>query len=118
MRICANENLSRDCIKRLRELGHDVLWIREAAPGSSDKDVLDRALAEDRLLVTFDKDFGALVFNLGFKASRGIVLFRISQPSSLEVADRVAAILASRDDWAGHFSVIDNTAVRMRRLSD
>jgi len=118
MRICANENISGDCVRRLRDLGHDVLWIREAAPGSSDIDVLARAMAEDRLLVTFDKDFGALVFNLGIKASHGIVLFRISQPSSLVVAERVASILASRDDWAGHFSVIDDGAIRMRRLSD
>ena len=62
MLICANENLSDDCVLRLREDGHGVLWIREAAPGSSDTLVLARACAEKRILITFDKDFGELVF--------------------------------------------------------
>jgi len=34
MRLCANENLPEDCVTRLRQSGHDVLWIREAMPGS------------------------------------------------------------------------------------
>lgn len=75
--------------------GHDVVWIREAAPGSSDTAVLARALAEDRLLITLDKDFGELVFKCGATASRGIVLFRGSQPSPAAVAERVDTVLAS-----------------------
>src|SRR5438552_7389393 len=98
MRLCGNENVPEDCVIRLRQRGHDVLWIREAAPGSPDPEVLARALAEDRLLITFDKDFGELVFRRGAKASSGIVLLRISQPSAEAVAERVAALLASRDD--------------------
>ena len=116
MRVCANENIPEDCVIRLRDRGHDVLWIREAAPGSPDADVLARALAEVRLLITFDKDFGELVFRRSAKASHGIVLFRISQPSATAVADRVAAVLASRDDWPGHFSVVDDFTIRLRRL--
>ena len=118
MRLCANENLPEDCIARLRQDGHDVLWIREAAPRISDGDVLARAHDENRLLITFDKDFGELVFKRGAKASHGIVLFRIAQPSAAVVAARVAAVLASRDDWSGHFSVVEDFAVRMRPLPD
>jgi len=62
MQICANENLSDDCVLRLREDGHDVFWIREAAPGGSDTLLLARACAEKRIPITFDKDFGELVF--------------------------------------------------------
>ena len=116
MRLCANENVPEACVVRLRQSGHDVLWVREAAPGSADSAVLARALAEDRLLITFDKDFGELVFKSGAKASRGVALFRISQPSPTAVAERVATVLTSRDDWSGHFSVVDDYTVRMRRL--
>lgn len=118
MRLCANENLPGDCVLRLREDGHDVLWIREAAPGSSDDAVLARAREENRLLITFDKDFGELVFRRGTKASQGVVLFRIAQPSAATVAARVAAILASRDDWSGNFSVVEESAVRMRPMPE
>ena len=116
MRLCASENIPEDCVIRLREDRHDVLWIREAAPGSSDDDVLDRSVAKSRLPFTFDKDFGELVFRRGAKASQGVMLFRISQPSAAAVAERVAAVLASREDWPGHFSVVEDFAIRMRRL--
>jgi hypothetical protein len=39
-----------------------VVWIREASPGSSDSQVLARAQDENRILITFDKDFGELAF--------------------------------------------------------
>ena len=112
----ANDNVPQDCVVRLRQSGNDVLWIRETGPGSTDSEVLSRALIEDRLLLTFDKDFGELVFKRGTAASRGIVLFRISQPSPAAVAVRVNAVLASRNDWSGHFSVVDDHTIRMRKL--
>ena len=118
MRLCANENLPEDCITRLRQSGHDVLWIREARPGIPDVEVLKLAHAESRLLITFDKDFGELVFRNGSKASHGIVLFRIAQPSASAVAAKVVAVLASRDDWAGCFSVVEDFAIRMRPLPE
>ncbi len=116
MRLCANENLPEACVLRLRQDGHDVLWVREAAPGSSDSTVLARAHAENRLLISFDKDFGELVFKRGAEASHGIVLFRIAQPSAAAVAAREAAVLASRDDWIGQFSVVEEFGIRMRAL--
>jgi hypothetical protein len=78
--------------------------------------VLSLAFGEGRLLITFDKHFGELVFQKGGKASHGIVLFRISQPSAAAVAERITVVLGSRDDWAGHFSVVDDSTIRMRRL--
>jgi predicted nuclease of predicted toxin-antitoxin system len=58
MRLCANENIPADGVVALRSQGHDVLWIREAIPGATDVQVIERAMVEQRLLLTFDKDFG------------------------------------------------------------
>jgi predicted nuclease of predicted toxin-antitoxin system len=107
MRLCANENVPGTCVTALRQQGHDVLWIREVQPGISDDAVLKRAQAESRLLLTFDKDFGDLVFHRGASASRGVVLFRLRKPSPDSVARRVTQILESRDDWEGQFSLVD-----------
>jgi hypothetical protein len=85
-------------------------------PGSSDEAVLTRAREESRLLLTFDKDFGALVFGRGQAAAMGLVLFRISQPSAAAVAAVVTRVLDSRADWNGHFSVVDDRTIRMRPL--
>ena len=116
MRLCADENVAEACVLRLRQAGHDVLWIRETAPGSSDVAVLARAQTEGRLLVTFDKDFGDLVFKQGAVASHGVVLFRIAQLSASAIAERMAAVIGSRNDWTDHYSVIEDYAIRMRPL--
>jgi predicted nuclease of predicted toxin-antitoxin system len=116
MRILANENLPGDAIAALRQRGHDVAWIREDAPGSSDRQVLRRAEAEARVLLTFDKDFGELAFRAKLPASSGIILFRISAPSSAQVARVAAAALESRTDWTGHFTVVEDARIRMTPL--
>ena len=116
MRLCANENLPEVAVTALRQAGHEVLWIREIAPGISDSDVLARAQSETRLLLTFDKDFGDLVFHRGSAASAGIILFRIQRPSATALAQRIVAVLCLRNDWEHHYSVVDEHSIRMRRL--
>ena len=116
MRILADENFPGDAVTALRARGHDVVWVRSDAPGSSDPQVLAHAQAEDRILITFDKDFGELAFRSGLPASSGIVLFRISVPSSSYVAQVAVAALESRTDWAGHFAVIEDDRIRMTPL--
>jgi predicted nuclease of predicted toxin-antitoxin system len=113
VRILANENMPADAVDALRSAGHDVAWVRVDAPGSPDEAVLARAAAEHRLLITFDKDFGDLVFARGRSASDGVVLFRIEMPSPSVAATKIVTALASRTDWAGHFSVVDDTKIRM-----
>lgn len=113
MRILANENIPEDAVVALRERGHDVAWVRTDAPGSSDIKVLECAQREERIVITFDKDFGELAFRMRIPSVRGIVLFRISAPSSDYVARAVVAALESRADWAGHFAVVEDDRVRM-----
>ena len=45
---------------RLRAAGHDVAWSGDWPADPGDEEVLARALAEGRVLVTLDKDFGEL----------------------------------------------------------
>lgn len=62
MRLLANENFPRLAVQALRARGHDVFWVRTDAPGISDREVMERAAADHRLLITFGKDFGELAF--------------------------------------------------------
>jgi predicted nuclease of predicted toxin-antitoxin system len=112
----ANENFPGDAVVALAERGHDVAWVRSDAPGSSDRQVIARAQIKERILITFDKDFGELVFRSQLPASSGVVLFRIAAPSSAHVARVAVAALESRTDWAGHFAVIEDDRIRMTPL--
>lgn len=116
MQLLANENFPLDAVEALRAVGHDVAWVHIDAPGSSDEDVLARAQAENRVLVTFDKDFGELVYRMGLPASNGVILFRISTPSPTHVAAVAVAAIQSRSDWPGHFSVVEDHRIRMTAL--
>jgi len=116
VRILANENFPGLAVSALTERGHDVMWIRTVAPGISDQDILARAQAEGRVLITFDKDFGELAFRHGLPSTCGVVLFRIAAPSPERVAEVAARSLESRDDWQGHFSVVEDARIRMTPL--
>ena len=117
MRVLANENFPGVAVEALRSRGHDVAWVRTDSPGISDHEVIGQAIAESRILVTFDKDFGELAFRAKVPASCGIVLFRVTPASPEFVARTAINVLESRDDWAGHFSVIEDTRVRMTPVS-
>jgi predicted nuclease of predicted toxin-antitoxin system len=116
MRLLANENFPKEAVEALRKRGHDVKWVRTACPGISDRQVLSLAQAEERLLLTFDKDFGELAFRAGFPATTGVVLFRIPPRFPAFVAQIAVAALDERSDWQGHFSVIEQDRIRMTPL--
>jgi predicted nuclease of predicted toxin-antitoxin system len=116
VRLLANENFPLDAVEALRGAGHDVTWIRTDAPGGKDPDILNRAVNEQRVLLTFDKDFGELAFQFGLPASCGIMLFRLQASSSAALAKLVVTALGSRTDWAGQFSVVEPGRIRMRGL--
>jgi predicted nuclease of predicted toxin-antitoxin system len=116
MRFLADENFPGDAVTALRAAGHDVLWIRTDAPGITDQDVLARSFEDARVLLTFDKDFGELAWRSGLPASCGIVLFRLPALGPSAVGRVIADVLLARDDWPGHFSVVEPGRIRVRVL--
>jgi predicted nuclease of predicted toxin-antitoxin system len=116
MRILANENIPRAAVVALREHEFDVSWIRELAPGSSDSQVLERAAAEARIILTFDKDFGELAFRSAAAGIVGVILCRFAPSSSEAAAARLSGTIPSRGDWEGHFAVIEEDRIRLTAL--
>jgi predicted nuclease of predicted toxin-antitoxin system len=116
MRILANENVPGAVVNALRERGHDVLFVKESMRGAGDQTVLAAAQAEERLVVTFDKDFGELAVRIGLPARSGVVLLRLRGPRPEIDNARAVAALTSRDDWSGHFAVVTDDRIRLRPL--
>lgn len=70
MRLFANENVFEPIIDHLRNLGHDVLSLREEGlSGISDDKVYQLACKEKLVIITMGKDFSGF---LGFR-QRGAV---------------------------------------------
>ena len=75
--------------------------------------MLERAQRENRVVLTFDKDFSELAIRRQIPAVSGIILLRIAAPSSAILASMVVTIPDDRDNWPGHFSVIERNHIRM-----
>jgi predicted nuclease of predicted toxin-antitoxin system len=114
MRFLANENFPGAAVTALE--ADDVVWVRTAAPGTTDPDVLAWAARDERILLTFDKDFSELARGSALPRACGIVLLRIPMPNRADVGHRLADLITARDDWASYFSVIEPGRVRMRPL--
>jgi predicted nuclease of predicted toxin-antitoxin system len=116
VRILANENFPGPVIHELRRRGHDVASVKESMRGASDREVLRRAQEEERLVVTFDKDFGELAYRRSLPASSGVILFRLSGNNPEIDNERALAALEVGIDWEGSFSVVTDDRIRVRPL--
>lgn len=117
MRILADEDFPRPAMEVLRRAGWDVFSIAEECPGVSDEEVIALCTDQQRILLTFDKDFGELIFRRGLPASSGVVLFRIRPDSPEEAADVALALVESQPDLGGSFCVVTRDRIRVRPLS-
>jgi len=116
MRFLANENVEQPVVDALRVAGHDVSCVGEIGAGASDEEVLRLANAQQRLVLTNDKDFGELVYREG-RAAEGVVLLRLAVQDGLEKARRVTEIIrALQGRLSGHFAIVTEEHVRLRPL--
>lgn len=72
MRFILDVPIGKAVAQWLRELGHDVLEVRDIDPQLTDVDILQIAVRENRVVITVDKDFGELAIRQGY-SHRGIV---------------------------------------------
>jgi predicted nuclease of predicted toxin-antitoxin system len=117
IRLLADENIPQPSVTLLRNDGLDVTSVSESAPGVSDVVVLDRARSEERVLLTFDRDFGELIYRRREPPPIGVIYLRFVPASPEEPAVIVRALLARADvQLAGHLTVVTRDLVRQRRL--
>jgi len=100
----------------LRDDGYDVLYVIESLRGAIDDVVLERALAENRVLLTEDKDFGELVYRLRYP-TYGVILLRFEvQDTPLKIPRLRTLIIQEGNRIPGAFVVLDAAKVRIRPL--
>lgn len=77
----------------LTTAGHDIVSVALESPGVPDEAVLDRAVREGRILLTFDRDYGSLLYERGSQPPEGIVYFRFTPASPEEPAEYLLVLL-------------------------
>src|SRR5439155_9442899 len=115
MRFLLDESAELRIAAFLKQAGHDVTSIAEDHPRSiQDHEVLAIANAEQRILITNDRDFGELVFRQQLPHA-GVIYFRLPLDTGAEEKiNWLARVL--RDYAAGldQFIVIRPSGIRIR----
>ena len=114
-KLLADENVPIEAVKALKRKGIDIVSVIEFSPGLSDREVLDLANREDRILVTFDKDFGELVVREKMRV-KGLILLRFTPKSPQQIARRIWQVLTSQIPVENSLLVVKERTVRLLRL--
>ncbi|HEX5445882.1 MAG TPA: DUF5615 family PIN-like protein [Pirellulales bacterium] len=111
-KLYANENFPLPVVEELRRLGHDAITVAEtgkAGRGTSDEEVLDFAIADGRVILTFNrKHFFRL--HRGRPGHSGIVACTYD-PDFGALAARIHNALIGSTDLAGQLIRINRPAV-------
>ena len=115
MKFLANENIPLDSIILLRKTGFDVSSILQERPGSADIDVLKQAHQEKLIILTFDRDYGELIFKYHKFLPEGVVYFRFD-PSFPEEPARILIKILRKSQFSliRKFTVIELDRIRQR----
>ena len=115
MRFLVDECTGSKVAHWLGEEGHEVFSVFDEARGLSDKQILEKAVAEDWLLVTNDKDFGEKIFREKIP-HKGIILIRLDDERA-EIKIKVLQRLLSTfgGSLKNQFIVVTEKSVRVAR---
>jgi predicted nuclease of predicted toxin-antitoxin system len=82
MKLPANEKFPQSSVKILKDAGYDIVSVGDGFAGILDSEVIDFAIKEHRIILTFDRDYGELIFKRGYRPSAGVIylLWEIFQP--------------------------------------
>jgi len=117
MLLLANENIPLKSINILRHAGHNVVSISEETPGISDSEILRRGQIEQRYILTFDRDYGELIYKRRLEVPPGVIYFRFTPVSPEEMGIYFIDLLKIPElDWKGKFTTIERGRIRQRPL--
>jgi predicted nuclease of predicted toxin-antitoxin system len=105
-------------VEWLRRRGHDAVHLRdEGLHRALDEQVFAKALAEDRIILTFDLDFGDLAALAGERTAQ-VILFRLENTRTAHVIERLEAVLAASAEALsrGAILIVEEARHRIRRL--
>jgi predicted nuclease of predicted toxin-antitoxin system len=115
MRFLVDECTGPAVAEWLRLQNHDVISVYDEIRGADDRDVIQKAYEQDRILITNDKDFGELVFREK-KPHKGIILLRLEDERTANKISVLKHLLEKYEKYIpGSFIVVTETNVRITR---
>lgn len=116
MKLLANENFPLNSVKYLIEKNYDVKAVGIHNASVSDEDVIQIAINEERLIITFDRDYGTLIFKHNLKPAKGVLYLRLDKYDAEEPGRLVHELLSgNKYVFDKTLTVFDGTLIRQRK---
>ncbi|HHT9112367.1 MAG: DUF5615 family PIN-like protein [Planctomycetes bacterium] len=118
MRFLADMGIALRIVAWLRKNGHDVVHLREEGLHRlSDREIFRKAISENRIILTFDLDFGEIVaLSRGMMTS--VIIFRLRNTYTPFVLKRLEEMLQNSLEplTKGSVIIVEETRHRIREL--
>ncbi len=112
MRFLVDECAGPSVARWLRYQSYGVFSVYEEARGMTDDDILKKALAENWILLTNDKDFGEMVYREK-RRHHGVILLRLQDEQAASKIDAISKLLDGyKEQLTDAFVVVTETQVR------
>lgn len=116
MKFLANENFPYPGIINLRQSGFDVTSIFELHSGYSDQEVIDLAKEKKLIILTFDRDYGEIIFRYALPDPPAVIYFRFKGTDPLSTSNKLLELLINGDiDFSNSFTIIGLNNIRQRK---
>jgi predicted nuclease of predicted toxin-antitoxin system len=86
-------------------------------PSTTDTDVTELAIRENRIILTFDGDFGTLIFRFGYRPP-GVIYFRLQNITADEPAHIVMTLLRQDYTFLHRLTVVESDKIRQRLIPE
>ncbi len=117
MKLLANENFPLSSIKILKNAGHDIIGVGVDFQGVSDEEVIRLAQNENRIILTFDRDYGELIFKKGLRPDAGVIYLRWDDYKPDDPGKYLVEVFQSKEyRFDKMLTVIGEKTIRQRRF--
>ena len=116
LRILVDECVQRPISRAFEAAGHDLRFVGAGHAGLDDRQVAALAIADDRIVLTHDYDFGDLVVRHGLGVPGVILVSCEALPPSQRGAHVLTSLADLMDKLAGALTIVEPRRVRQRRL--
>lgn len=113
MKWLADENFPFTSFEFLRLQGLDIKHVGIDWPSVMDVNVIKLAADQNRIILTFDSDFGTLIFKDGYSPI-GVVYFRLVGHLPIEPANILLELITSDYAFEGFLTVVSSNGIRQR----
>ena len=116
MKLLANENFPLKSVAYLLSKGFDIISIGTDNPSIKDSEVMAIAVQEERTILTFDRDYGELIFKFNYKPLKGVIYLRLDEYAPEQPGKIIEELINKNEyNFDNALTVLNTKGIRQRK---